>query len=244
MAHAEARRGPLVRRSAHVAAALWALGSLQFVLAMAVVQSRWTGSPAYSLRQDVISDLGNTACAPFPSGSATYVCSPAHAVFNGSAIALGLLVLVGVYLVRTAFPARRSAHLGLALLIVAGVGSIVVGLSPENVHLRVHDVGALLAFVGGNLALLVLALGMLRDTRWDGYRLYTLLSGAVGLVATVLYLDGTYVGLGPGGMERLIVAPLLLWLVVVAVHLLRVPALGRDAAGPRPPDALGGPSNP
>ena len=76
---------------------------------------------------------------------------------------------------------------------------------------------------------------MFRDTRWDGFRAYTLLSGVVGLVALVLFATKTYAGLGVGGMERLIVAPVILWSLVVGIHLARIPTYappGVPAASP------------
>jgi hypothetical membrane protein len=64
---------------------------------------------------------------------------------------------------------------------------------------------------------------MFRDTRWDGFRTYTVLSGFVALIAVALFANKVYAGLGVGGMERLIVAPVLLWALVVGVHLVRIP---------------------
>lgn len=221
MASAESRLGPLVHRSVHHAAILWIVAAVQFVVAMAVAQLGWT--TPYSLDKNVMSDLGNTACGPWPTSSSHYVCSPWHLVFDGSVIVLGLLTILGVLLVRTAFPAKSSRSVGLGLLAISGLGSMGVGLFPENVHLGLHVIFALLAFVGGNLALLVLGFAMFRDTRWDGYRAYTIFSGLVGLVALILYVAGADLGLGAGGMERLIVAPFLLWMVVVGIHLLRIP---------------------
>jgi hypothetical membrane protein len=220
---APSRRGPLVHRVVHRGAAVWLVAVLQFVVAMIVVQLAWSGPPAYSLTGNYISDLGNTACAPWPSSSSHRVCSPWHDVFDGSAIALGVLVLLGAVLVRTAFPSRRSATIGLALLGVAGIGAIGVGVSPENVNLGIHELSSAIAFLFSGLALLVLGFAMFRDTRWDGYRAYAILSGLVGLVALGLFTSHAYGALGVGGMERLIVAPVLLWLVVASVHLLRVP---------------------
>jgi len=217
------RLGPLVHRSVHHGAALWLVGSMLFIAAMAAVQLAWTGHAAYSLSRNYISDLGNTGCGPWPSSSSSDVCSPWHDVFNASIIILGILVLLGAALVRTGFPPRRSSTIGLCLVAAAGVGSIGVGLSPENVNLTAHSLAALVSFLGGNLGLVVLGFAMFRDTRWDGLRAYTFLSGIVGLVATGLFLGHSYVGLGVGGMERLIVAPLLLWLIVAQIHLLRIP---------------------
>jgi hypothetical membrane protein len=221
MAQAESRLGPLVHRAVHHAAIVWTIGSLQFIVAMAVVQLRWKGT--YSLTGNVISDLGNTgACGFWPASSTHYVCSPWHDLFNASVIALGLLSILGVILVRTAFPARSSRSVGLGLLALSGIGAIGVGVFPENVNLSSHVVFALIAFAAGNLALVVLGFVMFRDTRWNGYRAYTLFSGLIGLIALALYVSKFYAGLGVGGMERLIVAPLLLWMIVASVHLLRI----------------------
>jgi hypothetical membrane protein len=223
MATTTPRLGPLVHRSVHHAALLWLVGSVQFIASMIVVQLEWGHAHPYSLRNNYISDLGNTVCGYFPSGSTTYVCSPWHLLFNGSVIALGLLVILGTILVRTAFASRRPSSVGLGLIVLAGAGSIGVGVWPENVAGTVHGLSSAVAFLGGSLALIVVTLGMLRDTRWDGYRAYTLFSGILGLVASGLFETGADLGLGVGGMERLIVAPLLLWLIVASVHLLRVP---------------------
>ena len=222
MATPEVRLGPLVHRAVHHAAILWLVATVQFVVAMALVQWRWTGQ--YDLRRNYISDLGNTACGVWPASSGRLVCSPWHTVFNGSVIVFGLLTILGVLLVVSAFPPRSSRSVGLGLLALAGIGAVGVGVFPENVNLTAHSISALLAFVGASLGLAELRFALIRDTRWDGYRSYPLFSGLVGLVALGLYLGGVYDGLGPGGMERLIVAPSLLWLGVVSVHLLRVPA--------------------
>ncbi len=223
MAATPPRLGPLVRRAVHHGAALWLAGSLLFIVAMIVVQLAWTGSPAYSLRNNYISDLGNTHCGPWPNANSADLCSPWHDVFNGAVIVLGIFVILGAILVRSGFPSRRSASVGLLLTMIAGAGAIGVGVSPENVNGTVHSLASLVAFAVGSLALLVLGFAMFRDTRWDGFRAYTLFSGLLGLVATILFSEGTDLGLGVGGMERLIVAPLLLWLIVAPIHLLRIP---------------------
>jgi hypothetical membrane protein len=220
---AEGRLGPLVHRSVHHAAFLWLLASVQFVVVMIVLQLAWTHAPGYSLSQNYISDLGNTGCGPWPHATSRFICSPLPELFNGSSVVFGLLLLLGTLLVPTAFPARTSRTIGLVLLVLGGFGAIGVGLSPENVDLPVHLLMAGIAFGAGNLALIVLSIGMFRDTRWDGYRGYTLLSGLVGLIALALLETGTFLHLGPGGMERLVAAPAILWLVVAGIHLLRVP---------------------
>jgi len=219
------RLGPLVHRSVHHGAAVWLIAVLQFVAAMVVVQLAFT--PSYSLSANVISDLGNTACGAWPTSTSHQVCSPWHVVFDASIIVFGLLVILGAILVKTAFPSRRSSTVGLGFLALAGVGSVGVGVFPENVNPDAHIAFAIVAFVLGNLALIVLAVAMFRDTRWGGYRAYSIFSGIVGIVAFLLFSVQLYLGLGPGGMERLVAAPVLLWASVAAVHLLRVPTYAR-----------------
>ncbi|MGD0588445.1 MAG: DUF998 domain-containing protein [Thermoplasmata archaeon] len=221
------RYGPLVHRSVRHGALVLVVGTLQFIVAMVVAQMGWT--VPYSLRTNYISDLGAVNCGFFPASSSHYVCSPWHLVFNVSIVIMGLLIVLAVLLIRTAFPARRSRTIGLGLLALAGIGSIGVGLSPEDVNLTIHSLSAALAFVGGGLALLVLGFAMFRDTRWDGFRAYTVLSGLVALIAFALFTSGTYVGLGVGGMERLIAAPILLWSLVIGVHLARIPTFAPRA---------------
>lgn len=221
------RLGPLVRRSVHHGAALWFVGTIQFLVVMAVVEYAWTYS--YSLTQNVISDLGNTACGPWPHADSAVVCSPWHDVFNGSVIAFGVLLLLGAVLAKSAFPSRRSSSVGLGLLVLAGIGAIGVGIFPENVNANAHAISAAFALGGGALALIGLAFAMFRDTRWDGFRAYTLLSGLVAFVAFVLVATNNPFGLGPGGMERLDAAPILLWLLIGSIHLLYIPAYAPKA---------------
>ncbi len=227
------RRGPLVHRSVRHGAILLVLGAVQFIVANMVTQIGYGSS--YSLSQNYISDLGAVNCGLFGgSGSfpGHYACSPWHDVFNASIIVMGLLILLAVVLIQTAFPPRRTRTIGLGLLALAGLGAIGVGLSPEDVNITVHSLSALLAFLGGGLSLLVLGFAMLRDTRWDGYRAFTLLCGLVDLVALILFVSKTYAGLGVGGMERLIVAPVLLWSIVVGAHLARIPTFAPSGLSP------------
>ncbi|MGA8604402.1 MAG: DUF998 domain-containing protein [Thermoplasmata archaeon] len=218
------RYGPLVHRSVRHGAIVMLVGAVQFVIGMAVTQIGYGSS--YSLSQNYISDLGAVNCGVFGgSGSLPghYACSPWHTVFNVSIILLGLLLILAVLLIRTAFPARRSRTIGLGLLALSGIGAVGVGLSPEDVNITIHSVSAFLAFGGSGLALIVLGFAMFRDTRWDGFRAYTMLSGLVILIALILFATKNYAGLGVGGMERLVVAPVLLWAIVVGIHLARIP---------------------
>lgn len=201
-------RGPLVPPEAHRAATLFLAAVGQFVAAMAAVQLAY---PGYSDLANPISDLGDPARSPW------------HLVFDLSALALGLLGLAATYLVRVAFRPGRLRLAGLGLLALANVGVIGVGLFPEGSPHGLHTIVAGLAFVASGLALLLLAGAMLRDTRWDGLRLYSALSGALVLAAVAAYSSPIATDAVRGLVERIIVAPALLWLVLASIHLLRVP---------------------
>ena len=208
--NAVARQGPLVPYRARWGAALAAIASVQFVLAMALTQWKY---PGYSDLGNAISDLGNGALSPWSW------------LFNDSIRVLGVLAIVAIYFVREAFQQRKSTTLGVLFVMVAGAGAFGVGTFPEGspeLGGGIHSLVSLITFLGSGLGLLAFSFAMLRDTRWDGYRAYTALSGFITLIALVLYATNIYPGIGPGGMERLIVAPILLWAVVIGVHLLRM----------------------
>ena len=204
------RRGPLIHRRARLGGFLVGVGSLQFVVAMAVAEYAY---PGYSLTQNHVSDLGGPG-------------SPWAFVFNDSVRLLGVLAVVGAILLRTAFPEKTRGQVGLGLLAVGGIGAFLVGIYPvgsPELGGNIHDLVALITFAAGSLSLLALSVAMLRDTRWEGMRAYTALSGLVAVTALLLSVRGAYLGIGPGGMERLIVAPILLWGILAGVHLLRLP---------------------
>jgi len=210
--------GPFGSRSVRGGAVLLGAGVVQFVVANAVVETQY---PGYSLLTNYISDLGNTATSPW------------HVVFNVSVALLGLFAFVGVLLAWTAFPRGGTRIIGLPLLLLAGVGAILVGAFPENVNPTVHDLASLLVFAPGGLAFLVLAVGMAPDTSWGGGRAYSALLGAVTLVALAYYVptQGPNTTWDPGLIERLIVAPILVWGLGAAVHLARLRTWPRLAPG-------------
>jgi hypothetical membrane protein len=204
----------MVYRSAHVGAALLIIGVLQFLLGMAWAQALYPNPPGYSLTGNYISDLGSPG-------------TTAHAlVFNVSIRILGLCALAGAALIRSAFAPRRTTRIGIAALALAGVFAFAVGTFPEDsAYLggNIHTLVSALTFFFSGLALVVLALAMIRDTRWRGFRTYSLVSGLVTWIAMVLFSEGIDLGIGPGGMERIVAAPILLWGVLAGIHLLRTP---------------------
>ena len=181
------------------------------------MQAAW--ATPYSLKENYISDLGNTACGRYPAGSGAYVCSPWHAWMNGSFMLLGVIILLGAALVRRALPSGGMAAAGWILISLAGPGLILVGLFPENINITPHAIGAGVEFVSGNLGMVALGTAIAATRRQAQLAAYSIVSGSVGLLAMVLFVSGHYLGAGIGGMERLVAYPLPLWLIGVGLFL-------------------------
>jgi hypothetical membrane protein len=205
------RLGPLVRPEVRWGGGLLVFGSLQFIVAMIIAQLAY---PNYSDLRNYISDLGaHTATAQ----------SPLAWLFNGSICLLGIVGVIGTWEIRSAFPNRTSARVGLACLVVAEVAAFLVGVFPEQTLHNIHTIVSSITFIFAGLALVVLALAMFRDTRWDGFRGYTFFSGIVTFVAIVLFQEGVGGAAYQGLLERIIVAPILLWAIVAGLHLAQMP---------------------
>ncbi len=185
----------------------------------ALVQSAWT--TPFSLRDNFISDLGNTACGPYPVGSGSYVCSPWHAAMNASFFVQGWIILVGCALLRRAFPAGWPRGVGLLFVAVSGPGSMLVGLFAENENLPPHKLGAGLQFVLGNLGIALLGALLAKRGGRPILGVLSILGGLAGVLATVLLVSDRFLGLGIGGMERLAAYPLPLWLTAMGLAFLR-----------------------
>lgn len=177
------------------------LGVVQFGLFVIVAESV---SPAYSVSTNYISDLGKA----FPNSAP---------IFNSSIIVLGLLVLVSAYFIQRAFNWKP----GTAMIALAGIGQIGVGSFPEGSPYMLHSLFSLVTFLFIGLAAILMA-------RWQRAPLsyFSIVLGAITLVSMLLYIpdSGGYWGgaleIGPGGLERMIVYPVLFWGVAFSGYLL------------------------
>jgi hypothetical membrane protein len=211
-------------RAVTLGAVLWIL-TLEFFAGQAVAQAAWR--TPYSLLTNSISDLGNTACGTWPPASvnlkslglsAQYICSPQHTVMNVAFILAGVLILAGLYLTRSQWPRRRLTAWGMALLAVAGVGKIIVGLVPENTVVLLHFVGALgipCAVIG------ILLLGLATWSTRRGVAVTSLALALIGLLGPVITKIATG-GLHDFGLaERLMEYPIFVWLALMGLVFLR-----------------------
>ncbi|WP_433530853.1 DUF998 domain-containing protein [Micromonospora sp. CA-263727] len=188
-----------------------------FVAGNAVAALGWR-QPPFDWRTHNISDLGNVTCGIWDTTRPRPVCSPWHPVMNGAMIATGLLIVAGLLLAWSALGRGVAARSAQWLALAGAAGYVLAGAYPADADENRHFLAALLVFVVGNVALLVAALAG-RSSVLGPIRRFTLLLGCTGVVATALFLAQVDLGFGVGGMERVAVAPFLLWTVAVGVRL-------------------------
>jgi hypothetical membrane protein len=206
MTRASARIATFTNHYPLVGPTFWII-SLQYFITQIVVAAGWPWP--YSWLNNTISDLGATACNPS-------VCSPYAAWMNASFIVLGCTMIAGSALIHQEFKKSRASALGFIFMGLAGFGTIMVGLFPVTTGGSLHTLGAALPFLIGNLGLVVLglALDLPRNLKY-----YTLLSGLIALIALPLFYSHTYLGIGQGGMERIVAYPQTIWLIVFGLYM-------------------------
>jgi hypothetical membrane protein len=196
---------------------VWISSVLYF---MAQIVVGWIWKPPYSIAHNTISDLGNTRCGLY--GGST-VCSPRHVVMNIAFVFLGLVMAGGSLLIYQEFANRsrseqRAALAGFSLMAIAGLGTILVGLFPENTFGVAHGIGAGLAIGVGNIGIFVL--GLVLPLR-DGMRTNMLLWAGTSLVAALLFALNHDFDLGKGTMERVAAYPETVWLIRFGLYISR-----------------------
>ena len=178
-----------------VAGVLFFIAATQFVLVLIVAEALY---PGYSIAQNYISDLG---------------IGPSAMIFNSSVFLLGALMIVGAYFLQRAFHIKVFT----VLLILAALGSIGVGVFTENSE-PMHSIAAALGFLFGGLSTIYSS----RLMRLP-FSLISVLLGVMSFSASVLFAVNQYVGLGVGGMERMIVYPILVWTIGFGGYLFAFP---------------------
>lgn len=206
-----------------IAGVVW-MSAVQFFVAQAVAQSRWT--TPFSLATNFISDLGNTTCGLY-AGSGAFVCSPWHALMNVSFALQGIIIAVGTLLARPAFACKHVRNWVSLLLGITALCMVGVGLFPENVNHGAHVISAGTQFITGNSTMLIFGISVRHSTQWRLFSCFSICFGALGLAATGLFSHGYGLGLGVGGMERVAAYTLPLWLIVTGALMAKLPVGSR-----------------
>lgn len=198
--------------------AVFAAAALYFVVQ---IIAAWVFVPSYSLVSNSISDLGETSCGGYGSPP---MCSPRWWLMDYVGfLGLGLVMVIGSALLYHEFTERvprerRAAMFGFGLIALGGLGSILVGLFPENQNPTMHVVGAFLAIAIGNLAILVLGAVL---TLPESMRRSMLLFSSLALTALLCFASHRYFGIGRGTMERFAAYPVTIWLITFGLYIWR-----------------------
>jgi len=171
----------------------------------------------YSVASNYISDLGANC---FPSG----VCyiPPSALLFASSVVILGLTFLICAYFLHRAFRWMPAT----LLVAITGLGAIGVGVLPETTGI-IHEVPSLVTFLFAGLSAIA---SYKLQKKPLGY--LSVFLGVLTIASLILAVPATwqfrltasnsgfYLGLGIGGIERLVFYPAILWAISFGSHLM------------------------
>lgn len=177
-----------------VAGAALFIGAVQFGIGLILAEIYY---PNYNVSLNTISDLGAT-CNP-----TCQIFQPSSNIFNASIIIFGLLVLAGSYFLNRSFHSRLFT----GLVVVTGIGLVGVGTFPESTGIY-HGIFSLVTFLFSGLSAIVAYRYQRAPMSY-----FSVILGLATLVSLLLRTQHIYLGLGNGGMERMVVYPVLLWAV-------------------------------
>lgn len=186
------------------------ISSIQYFIIQFIVARKF--APSYSLTQNTISDLGNTSCGWYRH---MLVCSQWPHLMDISFIVLGVTMIIGSILLFYSSVKTKLSFIGFSFMALSGLGSIIVGFFPENTVATLHILGATLIFLIGNIAIILIGLSKRLSL---SFRYYSLITGLLTLIALVFFISNTYLGIGEGGMERIVVYPQTIWLIVFGIN--------------------------
>jgi len=174
------------------------IASTQFVLGLIVAEASY---PGYNMSDNYISDLG---------------VGPSSMIFNFSIFLLGLLSIIGSYFLPRTINFRALS----VLLALMSIGAIGAGIFTKS-SAAIHGVMSSMAFLFGGLSAIASFKVLKRPLSVISVILGVIVLGALALFAGGLLASGSFteieaqdsvffLGLGPGGMERMIAYPALI----------------------------------
>jgi hypothetical membrane protein len=184
-----------------VAGALFFIAATQFVLCLFISEALY---PGYSIADNYISDLG---------------VGPSSVIFNSSVFLLGVLVIVGTFFLQRAF---KEFKMLIAVLFLTAVGAMGVGIFTEEFGI-IHVIVSLIAFLFGGLSPIFSVLCSYVHKIKLVQMPFSVLAAVLGLItltSLILFASKIYLGLGAGGMERMIAYPILMWGVGFGGYLI------------------------
>jgi len=191
-----------------VAGMLFFIAAAQFVLGLVIAEALY---PGYSVSAYYISDLG---------------IGPSALIFNSSVFLLGLLLLIGVYFLRRV-SSFKTVNI---MLLLMALGAMGIGVFTKN-YRTAHGAVATTAFFFAGLSAMTSFKVLKKPLSLISMILGAMTLGALALfsggmitsgslTSDIAYDSNFYLGLGPGGMEHMIIYPALMWLAGFSWHLI------------------------
>lgn len=177
---------------------------LVLVIGLNAAEQMYSG---YSVSLNYISDLGATC-----QGTSCKIIQPSAVIFNSSVVLSGILVSIAAYFLYREF---RTIIVPI-FLALSGIGAMGVGIFPEYAG-QLHYVMAFITFVFAGLSLIAA-----HTIAAGPFRYLSIFLGIFTLAALVLFLSGQHLGLGPGGMERMIFYPFVLGGMAFSGYLMNL----------------------
>jgi len=200
-------------RMLKAAGTLAILAAAQWVLLVIVAETQY---PNYSIQHNYLSDLGAT-CHRGLLLTPCVIVSPSSYIWDTTLFLMGLLSLVSAILF---YGATRKK--GFSILFgIFGLGALIAGAVPETL-LSVHELASNASFLGGSTAAIVAFWFLKSPLKY--------LSVALGLFSFASLIPLTFegpffrwngiFGLGLGGIERMVVYPIVIWEIAFGAYLM------------------------
>ncbi|WP_149359446.1 DUF998 domain-containing protein [Lolliginicoccus suaedae] len=182
--------------------------------------------PGYSYSYNYISDLGIPGTG---TSGGRVIDSPLAWVMNAGFIGHGVLLVLGALLLARAARASSWRVPFLLLALVHGTGIVLVGVFPAQLDtsgsamMGWHVIGAIMAIVGGNLAVIASGAGPLRGLVPGPVRRISIGLGFLGLACLAMLVASQQAGggiiLDEGAWERGAVYTVQAWELLVAATI-------------------------
>lgn len=136
----------------------------------------------------------------------------------------GLLSLSFITGLIITFKSDRSRYnTGLILLGIWSVGALILAFFPaditlpDTVHGIIHGITAIAVFLGGSLGILILSIQMRTDNKFKDITKYALPLSIFSVISLALSTILVHIF---GLIERIFLASILLWMLIISIYLL------------------------
>ena len=140
----------------------------------------------------------------------------------------GLLLITFAFGLHRGLSESEGSRIGPALIAISGVGLILTGIFPCDPSCvdvsftgRMHSICAMIPAFGMMFAPLAISQRLDKDSRWQNYRSYSIVTGIITAIIAAMYGFNVFEPL-KGALQRASMAVPLLWVEVMAIKLLRL----------------------